>query len=643
VKRRLPALFLLNVLSSLVAPALAQAAPQLLRLTCEPTTVPSQGSTTCTALLTEAVAVTTQTPAQKGAPAFVVKLAWPGSEGSIQILAGAKQGSAPVALHNDGVDNKQVSIEATAGGLSRSASVTVLGSILQSLAIVPDHVSAVAGATGTVTLNAPAPSGGIQVKLTAADAALRVPGSVVVPAGSAQVEFPVSTPGVSATVDTALTATAAFQGDSDRVTAAVRIDRVDVLKNLTVSPGGGGGGIGGVTPYHGTVTLSAPAPPAGIKVKLSGDAPEVASLSTAASLVNNPELVVVVPDAVTVGSGLTEATFEIAVRPVAHVTDLTLHASSDAFGSADTATADIHVRAPNFESLYPISGYTYGMQVPLGGVSVTMRARFSSAIGHGAVIGLAYTNSAVVTGPLAVAIPDFQNSVDFLVKLLPCDAQTCAAGARGRLEGTQEGTQTTQAFGFQLSNPAAQGATSSAATAAAPPSSAGSATASTAAANAALGKSSAPAAAVGASALWEIKPNGRGGRLGRLVVAYPDAKAAEGASLAVRKPGDENAVSTGYGDQTIDLLPGTYDVAISGKLVAGVPIQSGSDTRVKVGILAVHANAGTRVDIVDPVSKKAVIDGYGDKSYGLPVGTVNVTIAGQSEAVTIEDGKVSDF
>lgn len=133
------------------------------------------------------------------------------------------------------------------------------------------------------------------------------------------------------------------------------------------------------------------------------------------------------------------------------------------------------------------------------------------------------------------------------------------------------------------------------------------------------------------------------GRLGRLAVEYPgDAKRIE-ARLDVYKSGDGKSIAGGYGSQTIELLPGTYDVSINGKRVTGVTIKSGHETQVKVGVLHVHAGKDTRVDVLDAATSTSLTGGYGEKSFGLPVGTVTVKIAGQSETVTIAEGKVTEF
>jgi hypothetical protein len=129
-------------------------------------------------------------------------------------------------------------------------------------------------------------------------------------------------------------------------------------------------------------------------------------------------------------------------------------------------------------------------------------------------------------------------------------------------------------------------------------------------------------------------------RLGRVVVAYPEEVAAR---IDVFKAGDANAVASAYGDVGFDLLPGTYDVSISGKRVAGVTVQSGHDTQIKVGVLRVNASDGTRVNLADPADEKAFASGYGTQLFGLPIGAVGVEIAGQTETVAIEAGQVTEF
>ncbi len=96
--------------------------------------------------------------------------------------------------------------------------------------------------------------------------------------------------------------------------------------------------------------------------------------------------------------------------------------------------------------------------------------------------------------------------------------------------------------------------------------------------------------------------------LGRLVVAYPEDVAAR---IDVFRAGETRALASAYGDQAFDLFPGTYDVSISGKRVAGVTVGSGHDTQIEVGVLRVNVSDGTRIDLIDPVSNAPVASAYG--------------------------------
>ncbi|HEY9181646.1 MAG TPA: hypothetical protein VIQ99_00515, partial [Gammaproteobacteria bacterium] len=147
--------------------------------------------------------------------------------------------------------------------------------------------------------------------------------------------------------------------------------------------------------------------------------------------------------------------------------------------------------------------------------------------------------------------------------------------------------------------------------------------------------------AAGGSQCCDIVPNAAmRGRLGRVVVAYPEKVSAR---IDVFRPGETRAVASGYGDAAFDLFPGTYDVTISGKRVTGVTVRSGNDTKIRVGVLHVTASTGTRVDLVDPADGRSLTSGYGTGAYGLPIGELGVQIAGQTEAVVIEAGQVTDF
>jgi hypothetical protein len=129
------------------------------------------------------------------------------------------------------------------------------------------------------------------------------------------------------------------------------------------------------------------------------------------------------------------------------------------------------------------------------------------------------------------------------------------------------------------------------------------------------------------------------GRMGRIVVAFPNDAVPKATRVAVLK--DTKEVQAGYGSQTWDLLPGSYDVVISGKQVSNVTVQSGHDTNIKVGVLHVSAGAQTRSEVLD--SGKVLAGGYGEHLVGLPAGSFEVRVSGQAETVTISEGQITDF
>jgi hypothetical protein len=151
-----------------------------------------------------------------------------------------------------------------------------------------------------------------------------------------------------------------------------------------------------------------------------------------------------------------------------------------------------------------------------------------------------------------------------------------------------------------------------------------------------------PAAA--AAGCCELTPNaGLPEGLGSIVVRYP-GDGAESTRLEVHAAGDASkALGAEYGDATLELPPGTYDVTVGGRRVAGVGVQVGHDTRIRVGVLHVFAGDGTRVDLLDHASGTTLTGGYGEDLYGLPVGQVVVQIAGQRETALIEDGQITEF
>jgi hypothetical protein len=127
----------------------------------------------------------------------------------------------------------QVMITARLGNSSRQATLTVNPPALESLTLDPNTVVGGNPSTGTVSLNAPAPSGGLQVQLSSSHPNVAsVPPSVTIPAGQRSAIFTVNTQAVASQTQVTITATLNGRSRSATLTVNLRpvvIERVEVF------------------------------------------------------------------------------------------------------------------------------------------------------------------------------------------------------------------------------------------------------------------------------------------------------------------------------------------------------------------------------------------------------------------------------
>lgn len=205
---------------------------------------------------------------------------------------------------------------------------------LSSLSLSPTSV--VGGAqssTGTVTLSAPAPTGGTQITLSSSNPTVAsVPPSVTVAAGSTTATFMVTTGAVAAATTVTISATYAGATKSASLTVAPAPPPTATLSSLTLNPTSV---VGGVQSSTGTIRLTGPAPAGGAQVALSSSNPTVAS----------------VPSSVTVVAGATGASFTINTSVVTTSTSVTISANYNAV----TKSASLTVTPPPLPTLASLS------------------------------------------------------------------------------------------------------------------------------------------------------------------------------------------------------------------------------------------------------------------------------------------------
>ncbi|HVS18517.1 MAG TPA: ABC transporter C-terminal domain-containing protein [Planctomycetota bacterium] len=150
------------------------------------------------------------------------------------------------------------------------------------------------------------------------------------------------------------------------------------------------------------------------------------------------------------------------------------------------------------------------------------------------------------------------------------------------------------------------------------------------------------AAPTAAAAPWYVVPNpALTGRMGRIVVTFPDKQLLEKTHVAVLRDGKK--VTDRYGEGTWELLPGVHDVAVTSAKVVGCDVRAGHDTVVRVGLLQIELGEQTHFAVFPKGGTAKLFDTYGSAAIGLPVGEYEVEIQGQRVAVALRDGEVTRF
>jgi len=141
---------------------------------------------------------------------------------------------------------------------------------------------------------------------------------------------------------------------------------------------------------------------------------------------------------------------------------------------------------------------------------------------------------------------------------------------------------------------------------------------------------------------WEIKlSEDLKGAKGRLVVNFHDEVPM--AHMLVKIYSKDGGEPLSDRKRKFDLLPGTYDVVVAGKRLAAVPIQSGQETHLLMGLLRVVYKDMSSTEVYDSDKKTLLVKDYGTLRLGLPVGKYWIRLAGRMVEIEIKDGQVVEF
>ena len=242
-------------------------APTVSSLAISPTSVTGGTATSGT--------VTIATAAPTGGLAVNLKSTAPsGVPTSVTVLAGAT--TAKFAIQTSAVAvSTSYSVTASVGTSTSSNTFKVIPPTLKSFGVSPNSVVGSVNAQGSVSLNGPAPKGGIKVTLKSSSKSATVPATALMTEGNSDVQFTVSTSPVTVTTSSKITASLG----ASSMTVSLGLQKI-ALSSFTISPTTVQGGASAVS----TIQLNGLAPTGGFTVKLSSDKPFVTVQSTATVL-----------------------------------------------------------------------------------------------------------------------------------------------------------------------------------------------------------------------------------------------------------------------------------------------------------------------------------------------------------------------
>lgn len=330
----------------------------------------------------------------RNAPASGVTVALSGGDSSISYpatvaVAGGARTATFVITTSRVATNTPESISATVGGAAKTASFTLIPFALSAFTISPASIVSGGSTTGTVTVTANAPTGGLTVAITGGDSTISYPSSVVIPAGTKSKAFTISSSVVIGPAPQTLTAT--FGGASKSANLTVNGIAVTKLAFVPSTIYGGQSSVG-------TITISQGAGPGGAKVNLSGGDSSVSF-----------------PASVTVPQGSNSATFTVTSSTVATVVSETIIATI----GTKSVSAALVVRPIGI-----ISALTFAPTSTPGGFSVTGTLKLSYPAGPGGMNAALSGGDGSVTYPAAITVAAGTSLVTFTVTTKPVGTNT---------------------------------------------------------------------------------------------------------------------------------------------------------------------------------------------------------------------------
>jgi hypothetical protein len=325
--------------------------------------------------------LTLDAPAPAGGLTVTLTSSTPAAQVPSSVLVGAGQNSVTFSVTTSSVkDQVLAKITAIVAGVSKTGSLTVNPVFLSSVSVNPSVVSEGDSTILTVTLNGPAPTGGIKVQLASTVKEAPVPGSLTVPANQTSATFTIKSKFLTEPQTAAITASLGYV----ETTASLTVNPIGP-SNVVLAPAS----VNGKLPATGTVNLYSPAGKDGMVVEL-GSSSGVAH----------------VPASVKIPAGQSTATFPITTIPVSILSPANITAKFERV----VRTSVLNVLAPTITSVAFTPATVPGGTPANGLITLSFEAP-----PHGLRVQISSDNPNV-TVPEEIAIPAGKTTATFKAK-----------------------------------------------------------------------------------------------------------------------------------------------------------------------------------------------------------------------------------
>jgi hypothetical protein len=153
-----------------------------------------------------------------------------------------------------------------------------------------------------------------------------------------------------------------------------------------------------------------------------------------------------------------------------------------------------------------------------------------------------------------------------------------------------------------------------------------------------------PASAPTASSAYTLTPIPNAtGRLGRLALKIPKEASETRYSVCPAGGSEAKPSKSGFGALATTLLPGRYDVYVSKKLIANVPVESGKETALSLGEFKTTNDKNTKVIVFDADGKTELFAAYGPHEIALPAGDYVLDISGTTTPLSIKANEIAEY